>query len=334
MIGDRMTYQGGNEVHARVSVLIPAYRSRAFIGTALDSLRAQTLRDWEAIVSDNASDDGTYEEALRYAAEDPRIRVYRNETNLGPVANWRACARRARADKAALLFSDDWYEPEFLERSLELFEANPSVGFVYSAVRIVRVRAGGSGARATLEYQRPRDGVYGSSEYLRYVYEQRGDTVPVSPGCSVMRTRDLRRWLDLEFANDEAFGYARHGAGPDVALYVQACLEYESFAHIRQPLVCFLAHEANLSWAAGVSDAYAAALYELYLGNRGRMRLDRARVDGVLAYRMRRTALGRRLIRRLGFGGWMHFTAMVRAAVARRLRGWLRARTSARPEGV
>ena len=118
------------------SVLVPCFRSAAFLARALDSLLAQTFEGWEAVVVDNASDDGTFELALSYAQRDRRIHAHRNAENLGPLQNWRRAAALARGPFAALLFSDDWYAPELLAEALP-YLGDPRIGFVQSAVRIV-----------------------------------------------------------------------------------------------------------------------------------------------------------------------------------------------------
>ena len=71
-----------------VSIGMPVYNGERFIRQALDSLLAQDCENFELIISDNASADGTQEICLEYAAQDGRIRYYRNENNLGALANF------------------------------------------------------------------------------------------------------------------------------------------------------------------------------------------------------------------------------------------------------
>ena len=60
---------------ATVSVVMPAYNVAAFIGAAIDSVKAQTVADWELLVVDDGSTDATYETVRRLAAGDARIRL-------------------------------------------------------------------------------------------------------------------------------------------------------------------------------------------------------------------------------------------------------------------
>ncbi|HET6765079.1 MAG TPA: glycosyltransferase, partial [Longimicrobiaceae bacterium] len=68
---------GGGDGMPRVSIGLPVYQAEDTVGRALDSLRAQTFRDLEIVVSDNASTDGTARLCRERAASDPRIRYVR-----------------------------------------------------------------------------------------------------------------------------------------------------------------------------------------------------------------------------------------------------------------
>ena len=67
----------------RVSIGMPVYNGARFIGEAVRSIQAQTFQDFEVVISDNASTDETQEICTRLAAQDSRIRYYRQARNLG-----------------------------------------------------------------------------------------------------------------------------------------------------------------------------------------------------------------------------------------------------------
>ncbi|MCI0563749.1 MAG: glycosyltransferase, partial [Nitrososphaera sp.] len=67
----------------QVSVGMPVYNGERYVKAALDAVLAQTFRDFELIISDNASTDATGEICREYAARDPRIRYSRNDENIG-----------------------------------------------------------------------------------------------------------------------------------------------------------------------------------------------------------------------------------------------------------
>lgn len=266
------------------SVLVPCFRSAGYLRRALDSLLAQTFEDWEAVVVDNASDDGTHELALEYARRDPRIRAHRNAENVGPLGNWRRCAELARGRVAGLLFSDDWYAPELLAEAVPWLE-RPDVGFVYSAVRVVRDPAAAGAAPVHFALAGPAE--RSTDEFLALTYgSSPGSRLPLSPGCALLRREDLARFLALDLPEPERHGWAAHGAGPDVAVYLQACLAYPRFAHLATPRVLFLSHGENLSWRPEVSRAYAVALAHFLVpveARLGRQDHARARLAGRLS---------------------------------------------------
>jgi len=131
-----------------VSVCIPAYRAERFIAATIESVLAQTTDDWELVVADDASPDGTFEVAARYAG-DPRIRVERNPANLGPVGNWNHVVAQARGTYVKLLCSDDLLYPTCLARQAEALAAHPRAGMAASRRDIIdadgRVVLGGRG---------------------------------------------------------------------------------------------------------------------------------------------------------------------------------------------
>jgi glycosyltransferase involved in cell wall biosynthesis len=115
-----------------VSVVVPAYNEAEHIGECIESILAQTYQNWECIVVDNCSTDGTAELARRYAAKDVRIRVGENKKFVRAVPNYNGALRQISRDSkyCKIVFSDDWIFPECLERMVELAEEQPSVGIV------------------------------------------------------------------------------------------------------------------------------------------------------------------------------------------------------------
>lgn len=96
------------------SILIPAYNTEEFMSTCLDSVLAQTWKDFEVLAVDDGSTDGTGAILDAYAAKDPRIRVEHKEN--GGIMQTRVYAiDRARGDYLVFLDSDDTVEPDLLE---------------------------------------------------------------------------------------------------------------------------------------------------------------------------------------------------------------------------
>jgi glycosyltransferase involved in cell wall biosynthesis len=114
-----------------VSVVIPARDRRDVLPRALRSLQAQRFGDWEAVVVDDGSADGTAEAARTFA--DVRVRVIRHEAGRGPAAARNTGIRATGGRIVAFLDSDDEWRPEKLQRQVEAFASAPAeVGVVYT----------------------------------------------------------------------------------------------------------------------------------------------------------------------------------------------------------
>jgi GT2 family glycosyltransferase len=119
----------------RVSVLTPAYNGEAFIGEALASLRAQTVRDFEVLVVDDGSTDGTHALVAAQALVDARIRLYRQD-NGGTQAARNTALSMARGAWIALLDQDDVWLPGKLEAQLALADADPRANLLFTNYRV------------------------------------------------------------------------------------------------------------------------------------------------------------------------------------------------------
>lgn len=91
----------------RVSLGVPVYNAERYLGTCLEALLAQDYQDFEIIISDNASTDGTWHICRSYAARDPRIRLHRNPRNLGGHVNYARVVELARGELFKWVAYDD-----------------------------------------------------------------------------------------------------------------------------------------------------------------------------------------------------------------------------------
>lgn len=117
-----------------VSVVTPMFNMGKYLSECIESVLGQTYSNWEYVVSDNQSTDGSLEIAREYAKRDPRIRVIGHDDHLGVLQNWNRSFRElSRESKyCKVVHADDWLFPECLEKMVSLAEANPSVGIVSS----------------------------------------------------------------------------------------------------------------------------------------------------------------------------------------------------------
>lgn len=239
----------------KVSILIPVFNRKAYVADCIQSALDQTYTDFEVVVVDNASDDGTWQICQQFAAKDHRVRVFRNDTNIGPVRNWLACLEKAQGDYGKILFSDDLMFPRFLEDTLP-YLADPEVGFVSTAALIGETRENGADyySLSGEEYCLSRE---------RYFELLLAASAPYSPGAAIFRMADMRANLRPSFPTCIPWDFTKNGAGPDVLLYALTALNYKYVVMLPTADVFFRVHSESFTIANRenqVADGYRAAI--------------------------------------------------------------------------
>lgn len=115
---------------ARVSVIMPAYNGSEYIAESIETILGQSYADWELVICDDCSTDGTYEIARSYAAAHPNIKVLRNETNVGAGAARNRCIRQAEGEYLLLMDCDDLSYPQRMEKQVAFLDTHPEYSFV------------------------------------------------------------------------------------------------------------------------------------------------------------------------------------------------------------
>ena len=123
-----------------MSVGIPVYNGEPYLRSALDDVLAQTWRDFEVVVSDNASTDATPEILREYAARDPRIRIIWQERNRGAAWNYNEVFRHSRGRYFRWAPADDGMAPDYLAACLAELEAHPGCVLVYPRTELIDAR--------------------------------------------------------------------------------------------------------------------------------------------------------------------------------------------------
>jgi alpha-1,3-rhamnosyltransferase len=103
-----------------VSVLLNSYNQGRYVAQAVESVLGQTFRDFELIVLDNGSTDGSHD-LLRKYESDPRVRLVLHRENVAISRRFNEAVGLARAELVSFLYSDDYYLPTKLERQVEAF---------------------------------------------------------------------------------------------------------------------------------------------------------------------------------------------------------------------
>ncbi len=113
-----------------VSVVVPVYQAERYVRESLESIAGQSYPNLEIIVMDDGSTDGSA--AIAAAIEDPRLRLHRNERNLGQFENVNAGIRLARGELIAVHHADDVYERGLIAEEVEYLTAKPEAGAVFA----------------------------------------------------------------------------------------------------------------------------------------------------------------------------------------------------------
>lgn len=121
----------------RISVGMPVYNGERYIKETLDSILSQTFDDFELIISDNASTDGTAQICREYIIREPRVRYFRNEKNLGAAWNYNKVFNLSTGKYFKWAPADDVCAPEFLERCIDILDHYPGVVLCYPRTTLI-----------------------------------------------------------------------------------------------------------------------------------------------------------------------------------------------------
>lgn len=126
----------------QVSVLLPVYNAGRYLREALDSLLAQTLAEFEVVAIDDGSSDSSPAILAEYAARDARVRVVRNEKNMGLAATLNKGLALCRAALVARFDADDVCLPSRLEKQTDFMRAHPETAICGAWMRTIGSREG------------------------------------------------------------------------------------------------------------------------------------------------------------------------------------------------
>ena len=111
----------------RLSIGLPVYNGENYLSESLDALLGQTYTDFELIISDNASTDGTRDICLSYARRESRIRYFRQQRNIGIAPNRNFVTQQARGELFKGASHDDLYSRDLLRLCIDALDDHPQV---------------------------------------------------------------------------------------------------------------------------------------------------------------------------------------------------------------
>ena len=287
--------KGREETGPALSVVMPVRDARPFLDEAVGSILDQTFRDFELVILDDASGDGSAEALRAWARRDARVRLIESGRPLGLSGSSNAVAREARAPLVARMDADDVAHPERLARQVELMRARPEV--VLTGTLCEGIDAAGRSVRPRDRWRLVRASLYppfphGSAMFRRAAFEAVGG---YREDCAGWEDQDLFLRLSrrgrVVVLPDTLYLYRYHvsnstGGSPvehRARLYGVRQLCFGEFAAGRD-------YEGVLARAAGRNGtgprADADALYQT-----GAMRLWAGHPPGILADALRPGAL-------------------------------------------
>lgn len=183
----------------QVSIITPAYNAESYLREAVESVLAQSFSDFELLIVDDGSTDGTLQLARTLGAADPRVRVFPSSCNQGQPTARNEALHQARGRFFALLDSDDAWEPNYLAEQLSVFRQSDDVAVVTAnATNVGGVLDGktfwpvtsGTSRLTLLDIIEHEDSVCIMSVFRREVFETIGGFDPKRRG-----NEDYHFWL-------------------------------------------------------------------------------------------------------------------------------------------
>ncbi|WP_426292925.1 glycosyltransferase family 2 protein [Dyadobacter endophyticus] len=196
-----------------VSIVIPVYNREKLITATLESALSQTYPNFEVVVVDNQSTDKTWAILQSIAQQDKRVRVFQNETNVGPVRNWERSFNLAEGEYVKILWSDDLIESDYLTETMAVFEAD--VAFVMTGYE--EITSDGEVLDQSSYQQHTNLSV---EDYLKEKLYSNNISFPDSPGCAIFRRSDLVESLIIDVPNSDELNFPRYGAGNDLLIFL------------------------------------------------------------------------------------------------------------------
>ena len=224
-----------------VSIIVPVYNREKYIVECVSSALNQTYSNIEIIVTDNDSTDRTWEILTGIAKKDSRVKIFKNEKNLGPVLNWKAALEKAKGIYCKILWSDDLIGETFIADCINLISED--VGFVMSGFQVFDDRT-----RETLEESDFKDyGVYNSSKYLDDILIRNKNNFPVSPGNALFRLKDLLSVFITDIPNTDNLNFKKYGAGNDLWFFLAIAAKYNKIGILSKKIAFYRSHQQSIT---------------------------------------------------------------------------------------
>ena len=187
-----------NRNHGRVSIIMGVYNGELWVRKSIESIIAQTYKDWQFIICDDCSTDNTYAILEEYREQYPdKFVVLKNEKNMRLAATLNNCLAAAQGEYIARMDADDESLPERLQREVEFLDSHPEIDCVGTG-RVIFDDEGEYGTCAELEYP-TKDTLIKHVPFAHPTIMMRASVYRALGGYTVsketMRAEDLDLWF-------------------------------------------------------------------------------------------------------------------------------------------
>ena len=234
--------------NSMVSIIMPSYNHEKYIKEAIDSVLSQTFQDFEIVITDDGSVDGTVDEVRKF--DDPRIKLFVFDKNQGACAAAAKCIEESSGDYIAMMSSDDIFMPEKLEKQVAFLDANPNIGAVFGYAEFIDEDGGPYSGKSSYFTKNVFAAENRSRhEWLRYFFQ--------GANCLCHPTLLIRREC-----YDKVGVYDKRLAQlPDLDFWIRLCMAYD--IHIMQePLIKFRLRAGNMNASASRPDTKNRNIFE------------------------------------------------------------------------
>lgn len=237
---------------SEVTIIIPTFNRSDYLQKAIDTSLSQTY-PCHIIVCDHGSKDDTPEIMQKYQG---RVQYLRKEEDFGPHFGWLDGAIHAKTKYIKILYDDDWIDPTFVEKTLELMTED--VSCVISNALISHENGEEKGTSKSTFFN--KTGVFRNTRIKMDLLLFR--TV-ISPTCCLFRKEEVIDGIyqGRLFKNG---GNYYHGVGPDMFIMLLGFLRYKKIGLINEYLATFRAHEKSISMDANKKNENKIKIQKAY----------------------------------------------------------------------
>lgn len=230
-----------------VSIIIPNYNYAKYLRNCLDSVLAQTYSNIEVIFRDNNSTDNSFEIAMEYYPKFKEKNIYysihRNKKNVGSDRNTNLCTNDSSGDIIYVLASDDFIEPTFIEKCINIFRQYPNVSMVMTHRNEVDEFGN---IRKTPSFYNQNCVIDGESQAA--VFMMAGIAIPAQRISKLSAMRQTREWARVwNVAGDWYINFRLSMVG--------------DIAYLKEPLVNYRVHSGN---ETNLSEINLLGIFEHY----------------------------------------------------------------------